>query len=296
MKYLNFNTLLALVIFLVVLISSMTFTVQEGKTAIKVRLGQIKNSDYTPGLHFKLPFIDSIKTLDKRLQSLDAAPEKVLTINKKELLVDYFVEWRIADAKKFYVSTSSGSMLRAEQILGQISTDDLRAEFAKRTVNQVVSEDRSVIMQNMTKSVSEKAKEIGLDIVDVRVKRVEFADSIKSTVYARMRSERERLSASLRAAGREQEQLTRANADRQARVIQANAQRQSDILRGQGDAKATEIYANAFGKDPDFYRFQRSLEAYNTAFTNKSNTLITSPDSSFFDFFKQSAEQTLSTE
>ncbi len=267
------------------LLSLCLFIVKEGEVAIKTRVSQIIDNNIQPGIHFKWPIIEGKVIFDARLQTLDAAPEKVLTKEKKELIVDYFVEWRIADTQKYWVSTR-GTQSVAENIIAQIVTDDLRGEFARRTVNEVVSKDRSQIMDDITKSLSREVKNQGMEVVDVRVKRVEFSDEIKGNVFRRMEAERERVSKGLRAQGKEQKRAIIANTDRQVQILLANANSQAQITRGEGDAEASKIYAQAFNKDKNFYRFQKSLEAYEESFNNKSNTFVTSPDSDFFKFLK----------
>lgn len=289
MRKLNLNVILIIVVILLLLLSQSIYTVREGEVAIRSRVGQIIENNIEPGLHGKIPFFDSRIVFDARLQILDAEPENVLTKEKKELSVDYFVEWRIADTQKYWISTR-GNRSSAENIIAQIVTDDLRGEFAKRTVNEVVSKDRSQIMNEITKSLSAEVTNQGMEVVDVRVKRVEFSDDIKGNVFSRMQAERKRVSDSLRAQGREKEQAIRAATDRQVQVIVANANRDAEITRGQGEAEATRIYAAAFTKDASFYRFQKSLEAYQKSFNNKANTFITSPESEFFRYLKDAGK------
>ncbi len=289
MRKLNLNVILIIAVILLLLLSQSIYTVREGEVAIRSRVGQIIQNNIKSGLHGKIPFFDSRIVFDARLQILDAEPENVLTKEKKELSVDYFVEWRIADTQKYWVSTR-GNRSSAENIIAQIVTDDLRGEFAKRTVNEVVSKDRSQIMNEITKSLSAEVTNQGMEVVDVRVKRVEFSDDIKGNVFSRMQAERKRVSDSLRAHGREKEQTIRAATDRQVQVIVANANRDAEIIRGQGEAEATRIYAAAFTKDASFYRFQKSLEAYQKSFNNKANTFITSPESEFFRYLKDAGK------
>lgn len=286
---LTFNVILIAAAIILFLLSQAIYTVREGEVAIRTRVGQIIQNNIEPGLHGKIPFFDSRVVFDARIQTLDAEPEKVLTKEKKELIVDYFVEWRIEDTQKYWVSTR-GNRSSAENIIAQIVTDDLRGEFAKRTVNEVVSKDRSQIMSDITRTLSAEVKNQGMQVVDVRVKRVEFSEDIKGNVFSRMQAERQRVSDSLRAQGREQEQAIRAATDRQVQVIVANANRDAEITRGQGEAEATRIYAAAFTKDESFYRFQKSLDAYQKSFNNKGNTFITSPDSEFFRYLKDAGK------
>lgn len=283
------NLLLVIVAVALFFLAQCFFIVKEGQIAIKTRVSRIVGNDIQPGLHFKWPLLESKIIFDARLQTLDAEPENVLTKEKKELKVDYFVEWRIADTQKYWVSTR-GNRSGAETIISQIVTDDLRGEFAKRTVNEVVSKDRSQIMDVITKSLSAEVEKQGMQVVDVRVKRVEFSDEIKDNVFRRMQAERKRVSDSLRAHGKEQEKAIIANTDRQVQVIIANANRDAEMTRGQGDAEATRVYAEAFTKDEGFYRFQKSLDAYRHAFSNKGDTFITSPDSEFFRYFQDAGK------
>ncbi len=269
-----------------IILSFSFFIIQEGETAIKLRLGQITANDLKPGIHFKVPFIENVVKFDSRLQILDAEPEDILTEEKKELVVDYFVEWKISDTQKFYVSTR-GNFQNAANLISQIISDDLRGEFAKRTVNEVVSKDRSEIMGQITKTLAKEVANQGMDVIDVRVKRVDFSDNIKDNVFKRMASERYRVSAKLRAEGQERAATITAKTDREVRILFANANRDAEILQGQGEAKATEIYAKAFSKDEEFYKFQKSLKAYRNSFGNKNSTMITSPNSEFFKFLKK---------
>jgi len=268
------------------ILSQSLYTVKEGEIAIKMRVGQIVTNNIQPGIHFKIPFIESKYIFDARLRSLDAAPERVLTKEKKQLLVDYFIGWRIVDPQKYWVNTR-GNDGEAERIISQIAIDDLRSSFAKRKVNEVVSKDRSQVMDEITKSLASEVKAQGMQVVDVRVKRVDFSNEIKDNVFERMQAERKRVSDSLRAQGREQARTIIADTDRQVQVILANAERDAAITRGEGEAQATSIYAESFGQDSDFYRFSKSLEAYQNAFSNKDNTFITSPDGDFFQYLKK---------
>lgn len=283
------NTILIACAVGLLVLSQSVFIVRESEVAIKTRVSEIVESDIKPGLHFKAPLIDSKTIFDARLQTLDAVPEKVLTQEKKELIVDYFVEWRIADTRKYWVSTR-GDKMTAENIIAQIVTDDLRGEFAKRTVNEVVSKDRSEIMAEITKTLSAEIKEQGMEVIDVRVKRIEFSNEIKDNVFQRMQAERQRVSDSLRAQGREQERGIKAGTDQEVKIIIANANRDAAIIRGQGDAEATKIYATAFTKDEGFYQFQKSLEAYRESFNGEGNTFITTPDSDFFRYLKEAGK------
>jgi membrane protease subunit HflC len=264
--------------------SSALFTVQQGETAIVFRLGEIVQTDVEPGLHFKTPFINSVKTFDSRLQTLDAEPERYLTKEKKNLIIDSFVKWRIVDAKKFYTSTN-GDIRIANMRLAQIIKDSLRAEFGNRTVQEAISRDRSTIVKDITVSTQKDVASFGIELADVRVKRVDLPQDVSESVYRRMEAERTRVAKELRSEGAEAAERIRADADRQKVVTLSDAFRQAETIRGQGDASAAEIYAKAYNKDKEFYAFYQSLNAYQEAFKDKSDVVLVDPKSDFFKYF-----------
>ncbi len=268
------------------LVSSALFTVQETELAMKFRLGEIVKADYEPGLHWKIPFINNVKTFDKRILTLDATPAKYLTKEKKNVLVDFFVKWRITDVKAFYKSISNGSIVTANNRLYSIINDDLRGEFSNRTIQEVISGERREIMQKTTEITNEKVKGLGIQVVDVRIKRIDYEQSISDSVFRRMMAERQRVAKEFRALGAEEAEKISANADRQRTVILADAYRASQELRGEGDAKAADIYAKAYSKDAEFYAFFRSLEAYKQSFKDQGSVLVLEPNSEFFNYFK----------
>ncbi|MFZ0486353.1 MAG: protease modulator HflC [Arenicellales bacterium] len=276
-------SLIVLVVAVIVVANSM-YTVDEREKAIVFKFGEIMRSNDKPGLHWKIPFVNNVKKFDARIQTMDASPQKYLTNEKKNLKVDSFVKWRVADVARYYV-TVAGNKAAAESRLGQRVNNSLREQFGKRTVQEVVSGDRSQIMDVVQKETDEQAREIGVEIVDVRLKRVDLVDEVSERVYRRMEAERSRVAKELRAKGAEEAEKIRADADRQKRIIIANAQRQGQMLRGEGDAQATRIYADAFGKDEEFYKLYRSLNAYEKTFGNKDDLLVLEPDSQFFKYF-----------
>lgn len=275
--------LVALVALVVVAFSAL-YTVDEREKAIVFRFGEVIRSNDEPGLHFKYPIINNVRKFDSRIQTMDMNPEEFLTDEKKNLVVDSFAKWRIGDVVKFYV-TVGGDKRGAEKRLSQRVNNSLREEFGKRNVQEVVSGDRSQIMDVVQQATHEQAQEIGVEIVDVRLKRVDLVDEVSERVYRRMEAERSRVAKELRAKGAEEGEKIRSNADRQRRIIIANAQREGEIIRGEGDARATDIFAQAFGRDEEFYGLYRSLNAYEKTFGNKEDLLVLEPDSQFFKFF-----------
>ncbi|HLU60881.1 MAG TPA: protease modulator HflC [Gammaproteobacteria bacterium] len=283
MRILN-SILLVLVALIVLVGATSVFVVSERDLAIRFRFGEIVQADYEPGLHFKVPFINTVRKFDRRILTLDNRPEEFLTAEKKNVIVDFFVKWRISDVTSFYRATGGGQEVVAEQRLLEIMKDGLRAEFARRTVQEVVSAERAEIMRIMANASREAAREFGITVVDVRVKRIDLPDEVSNSVYERMTQERARVAAQLRAEGAEAAERIRAEADRERTVILANAYRDAEIIRGQGDARAAEIYAEAYNRDPQFYAFHRSLEAYRRAM-GEQDVFVIDPDSEFFRFF-----------
>lgn len=275
---------------LLFIIYAFTFVVNQWETAIRLRLGEIVDSDYEPGLHFMIPVLNNVKTFDKRIQTLDSRPQRFLTIEKKDVIVDSYAKWRIANPAQFFRATG-GNAARAERLLSERINTSLRDEFGKRTIQEVVSEDRQELMEVLTKGVDSNAAELGLEVIDVRVKKIDLPPEVSESVYERMRAERERVARDLRAKGGEAAERIRADADRQRTVIQADAYKLSEEVRGEGDAKAAEIYANAFGRDAEFYSFYRSLNAYRTSFGEGRDVMVLQPDSEFLRYFKEKAAQ-----
>lgn len=273
-----------LVLGLLLLASSMVI-IKEYERGLQLRLGEMVAADLTPGLHFKLPLVDSTRTFDARLQTLDIPPERFLTEEKKNLIVDFFVKWRIDDVARFYRATG-GSMLQTEQRLEQIVKDGLRSEFGKRTVQEAVSGERRQIMDNISVAADDEAVKLGINVEEVRIKRIDLPTEVSESVYARMEAERARTAKELRAEGEEAAERIRAGADRERSVIIAEAHRDAERTRGAGDATAASIYAEAYAADREFYRFHRSLQAYRTALTEGKSVLVLEPGSEFFRYFR----------
>lgn len=270
---------------LVVVLSMSVFTVSETERAIKFQLGEIVGSDYKPGLHFKIPFINNVKKFDARTLTMEATPERFLTAEKKNVIVDSFVKWRINDVKTFYTSVG-GDVNQANIRLDQVMKDAARSEFSKREIKQLVSTDRSKIRESLITNVSPHALKLGINIIDVQVKRIDLPSEVSSSVYQRMEAERARVAREFRSQGSEAAERIRADADKQREIIVANAYRDSEVLRGEGDAKAAEIFANTYSEDSDFYAFYRSMIAYKQSLGKSGNIMVLEPDSDFFKFFK----------
>lgn len=264
-----------------------TFTVSETERAIKLKLGEIVQADYDPGLHFKLPFVNSVRTFDARILTLDAAPDRILTVEKKNVIVDAFVKWKIVDTVRFFNSTGGNEQV-ARGRLHEFIKNQLYDEFGKRTIQEVVSGERAQIMNAVQKVTDAKAQELGIDVVDVRIKKVDLPDNVSQSVFQRMEKERNAVAQEFRALGREEAQRIRAEAHRKVEEILAEAYRQAQEIRGEGDAKATRIYADAYRKDDEFYAFYRSLLAYERSFQGGRDALVLEPDSEFFDYFDDS--------
>ena len=278
---------LILVLLAVVLLVAMSslFIVGERQLAIKFQLGEIVASDYEPGLHVKAPWpINNVRKFDKRVLTLDTRPERFLTGEKKNVEVDFFVKWRIKNPAK-YSTSFMGDERQAGLRLLQIVNNGLQLEFDQRTIKQVVSDDRSVMMSDLTTKANAETAPFGIEVVDVRIKRIELPAEVSNSVYARMRAERERIAKEHRAEGQEAAKGIQAIADRERTVILAEARRDAEILHGEGDARAIEIYADAYGVNQEYYEFYRSMMAYREALAKSQDVLVLEPDSEFFKYF-----------
>lgn len=276
----------SLLIVFFVLVSTI-FVVEQRQYAIVFALGEVKRVITEPGLHFKLPPpFQNVIFMDKRILTIDTPDgDRFITAEKKNILVDTYVKWRITDPRLFFVSFG-GEERRAEDRISQIVRAALNEEITKRTVREVISGERGKVMTAIQKKVQNEAEDIGVDIVDVRLKRVDYVDQIKASVYERMKAERTRVANELRSTGAAESEKIRADADRQRTVILAEAYRDAEAIRGQGDARASQIYNQAFGQSPDFYKFYRSLEAYRASFKDRSDIMLLDPASEFFKYFK----------
>ena len=271
-----------------VLLTQSIFVVKETERAVKLRFGEIVEYDVEPGLHFKVPVVNTVRKFDARILTLDAAPQSYLTSEKKALTVDSFVKWRVSDVAKYY-TTSGGDEERLRRLLIQRVDAGLRNEFGSRTVKEVVSGQRDELMDKLSNQLNLIAKdELGVEVIDLRVKKIDLPPEVSESVFNRMRTERERLAKELRAQGNEVAEKIRATADKDKTIILADAYREAEEIKGNGDAIATATYANAYSKDPEFYDFTRSLKAYESTFESKSDILLINPDSDFFKYLDDS--------
>lgn len=262
------------------------YIVNEFERGVELRFGKVSNADIPTGLHFKVPFADTVRKFDGRILTLDADAERFLTVEKKSMQVDSFAKWRIIDVKKFYTATN-GEAERARSLLSQRINEELRNQFALRSLQEVVSGERDELMAVIKTELNKfAATSLGIEVVDVRVKRIDLPQEVSGPVFQRMRAEREREAAEHRALGEKQAKIIRAEADRKATVELAKGYRDAEKLRGEGDAQAAEIYAGAYNKDQEFYAFVRSLQAYKQSFSNKGDILVIEPDSDYFRYFK----------
>jgi len=263
------------------------FTVNERELAIKLQVGEVVEANYEPGIHFKIPVIQTVRKFPSRILKIDDEPQRVFTLERTGMQVDYFVQWRIVDEVSFYTSTG-GSQFIAIERLREIVRNSVVTEFGKRTVQEAISVEREALMRDMLATARSTAQGIGIELVDFRVKQVEFVAEARDSVYNRMREERARVAAQTRAQGREAEALIRSTAEKDRTIILADANKQGQIIRGTGDARAAEIYANAYNQDPEFYAFYRSIEAYRNSVGNSGDILVLDPNNEFFQYLNQS--------
>ena len=281
----KFNLVLICLVLVATVVRMTFFTVDERAHVIKVRFGEIVKADYQPGLHFKIPFVNNIARYPDRILTYEESEERFLTGEKKNLIVDYFVTWRITDPAQYYRS-ARGDEIFAAQRLSAIIREGIKAEFSQRTVQEVVAAERSEIMNQMLVTASTQAPALGLEVVDVRVLRLERSAEVSGSVFSRMQQERGSVAAQLRAEGEEEAERIRADADRQRTIILAEAYRDAERIRGEGDAVAAETYANAYSQNPEFYSFYRSMSAYRQSIGGQQDVLVLSPDSEFFQFLQ----------
>ena len=271
------------------ILSSALYTVSETETAIKLRLGEIVSVEKEPGLKFKTPFVNNVVKFDDRVQTLDAPSERFLTGEKKNVIVDSYVKWRIIDAEKFYKSTG-GNLARTSNRLAQIIKTGLKSEFSKRTIKDVVSGERSEIMTSIAKLAKKDIGDFGIEIIDVRIKRIDLSQEVSNSVYRRMQAERNRVAKEFRSKGAEEAEIIQAAADKKRTIILANAYRDSEIIRGEGDAISASNYAQAYNQNADFYSFYRSLESYKKSFSGQNDIMVLNPDTEFFRHFNPEAK------
>jgi membrane protease subunit HflC len=282
----SIGSLLVVLLIGLVVLSGSVFTVDQRQNALVFQLGEVVSVKKKPGLYFKLPLVQNIRYFDTRIQTLDALdPERFITSEKKNVLVDSFIKWRVIDARQFYVSVG-GDEMRAQIRLNQTVNDGLRAEFGKRTINEVVSGRREEIMSIIRSKADQDARKIGVQVVDVRIKRVDLPETVSENVYGRMQAERKQVANELRSTGAAEAEKIKADADKQKEVIIAEAYRDAQRVKGEGDAKASAVYAAAYGKNPEFYAFYRSMQAYRESFKNKSDVMVLDPSADFFKYMK----------
>ena len=281
------QNLIGTVLFLTfVILSNSLFVISETQRGVLLKFGEVVNADLEPGLHFKIPFVDSVRKFDGRILTVDSTPERFFTQEQKQLIVDSYAKFRIIDTAKYYTATS-GEEFRAAALLSQRINDDLRNQVAGRSVQEVVSGERDQLMEAVKARLNETVlAELGVEVIDVRVKKIDLPNEVSQSVYRRMNAEREKEARELRSEGKEIAEGMRAEADRKVTVIEAEAVRGAEIIRGEGDATATRIYADSFNRDPEFYAFTRSLNAYQQTFANGSDIMLLQPDSQFFQYLR----------
>ena len=277
-----------------VVVALSAFTVKEPEHAVLFKLGEIKRADFEPGLHFKVPFVNNVRKFDKRILTEDEQPQRYLTQDQNYVIVDSFIKWRIKDPVIYYNATS-GDESQAGLLIYQKVNDNMRAEFGKRSLHDLIAGERAKVMEIVTTRTNGQAVELGIEVVDVRLKRIDFPDDISESVYGRMRAERERIARQLRSQGEEAAERIRAKSDRESTTILAAGYREAEITRGAADAIATKTYAKAYEQDEEFYSFYRRLNAYQSSFSNQEDVLLLEPDSEFFKFFKDPAASSSSS-
>lgn len=282
-RSLTFTLIAALVVFIA---SNALYVIKETERGVLLRFGEVVNPDLQPGIHVKVPFVNNVRKFDGRILTVDSQPERFFTQEQKALIVDSYAKYRIADTATFYTATS-GDDTRAAGLLAQRINDGLRNQVAARTIQEVVSGERDQLMETITRQLDEVARtELGVEVVDVRVKQIDLPPDVSDSVYRRMNAEREKEARERRSQGQELAEGIRAAADREVTVISANAYREAEQIRGEGDAEATSVYADAFGQDPEFYSFTRSLRAYQESFSGDGDIMLVEPDSDFFRYLK----------
>ena len=280
------NLIGALLFLAFVVLSNAVYVISETQRGVLLRFGEVVKTDLTPGLHFKAPFVNSVRKFDGRILTVDSTPERFFTQEQKQLIVDSYAKFRVVDTAKYYTATS-GEEFRAAALLSQRINDDLRNQVAGRSVQEVVSGERDQLMEAVKARLNETVlTELGVEVIDVRVKKIDLPNEVSQSVYRRMNAEREKEARELRSEGKEIAEGMRAEADRKVTVIEAEAVRDAEIIRGDGDATATRIYADSFNRDPEFYAFTRSLNAYQQTFANGSDIMLLQPDSQFFQYLR----------
>jgi membrane protease subunit HflC len=287
----NLIKVMSFFLLLLVIVSNTLFVISEVERGVTLRFGEIVEADIKPGLHYKIPLVDDLKRFEARILTVDAQPESFFTVEKKRLIVDSYAKWRIADVETYYKSTGGNQRVAANRLAKRVN-DGLRNQFGTRTLYEVVSGERDMLMKNITDELNSSVLDsLGIEVVDVRVKRIDLPSEVSDPVFRRMTAERNKEAQELRSTGKEKAEKIRASADRERTIELANAYRDAEELRGQGDAEAARIYAEAYQQDPEFYSFMRSLNAYKSAFSNKGDIMLVEPDSEFFRYLNQSKDK-----
>lgn len=288
-------TIITLIVVALIFVSAL-FVIPEGQRGIVIQFGKIQRDAeqnvvvYEPGLHFKLPMIETVRKLDARVQTLDDAQDRFVTAEKKDLLVDSYVKWRIKDFGAYFLATG-GNTAQAEVLLKQYINNGLRTEFGTRTIPEIVSGERTQLMQSALQQAGEASKELGIEVVDVRVKQINLPQEVSSSIFARMEAERHAVAREHRSRGMEEAEIIRADVDARVTVMLADAERNSRTVRGDGDAQAAKVYADVYNKNAEFYSFIRSLDAYRNSFKNKDDIMVLQPDNDFFKYMKSDKVQ-----
>ncbi len=280
-------SILILLGFGLIILGFATFTVNERELAIKLQVGEVVRSDYEPGIHLKIPFIQSVRKFPKRILTISDRPDRIFTAERLALQVDFFVKWRIIDSVQFYISTG-GSQRLANNRLSEIIKNAIVTEFGKRSVQEAISVERAELIKDMLATASSAAQGLGVELIDVRVKQVEFPDDVRNSVYQQMREERARIAAERRAEGMEISEQKKSTADKERTIILADANKDSQIIRGEGDASAADIYASAYSQDPEFYAFYRSIDAYRNSLGRSGDLMVIDPNNEFFRYLNKS--------
>ena len=280
-------SILILLGFGLIILGFATFTVNERELAIKLQVGEVVRSDYEPGIHLKIPFIQSVRKFPKRILTISDRPDRIFTAERLALQVDFFVKWRIIDSVQFYISTG-GSQRLANNRLSEIIKNAIVTEFGKRSVQEAISVERAELIKDMLATASSAAQGLGVELIDVRVKQVEFPDDVRNSVYQQMREERARIAAERRAEGMEISEQKKSTADKERTIILADANKDSQIIRGEGDASAADIYATAYNQDPEFYAFYRSIDAYRNSLGRSGDLMVIDPNNEFFRYLNKS--------
>ena len=280
-------SILILLGFGLIILGLATFTVNERELAIKLQVGEVVRSDYEPGIHLKIPFIQSVRKFPKRILTISDRPDRIFTAERLALQVDFFVKWRIIDSVQFYISTG-GSQRLANNRLSEIIKNAIVTEFGKRSVQEAISVERAELIKDMLATASSAAQGLGVELIDVRVKQVEFPDDVRNSVYQQMREERARIAAERRAEGMEISEQKKSTADKERTIILADANKDSQIIRGEGDASAADIYSTAYNQDPEFYAFYRSIDAYRNSLGRSGDLMVIDPNNEFFRYLNKS--------